>query len=132
MRTWMAWMLALAVPMALAGKVYIYKDANGKMVYSDQPPAQGQKAEIKNLAGNVIDTSGLPYDLQKHEIDPADVWAQPGHDRYPAMRSRPHPADVEKAAEKLVAHRTARHAQSAQSLQRRQSIRIRRRQPCGP
>ena len=45
----------------------------------------------------------LPYDLQKHEIDPADVWAQPGHDRYPAQRSRPHPADVEKAAEMLVA-----------------------------
>ena len=45
----------------------------------------------------------LPYDLQKQEIDPADVWAQPGHDRYPAMRSRPHPADVEQAAEKLVA-----------------------------
>ena len=45
----------------------------------------------------------LPYDLQKHEIDPADVWAQPGHDRFPAMRSRPHPADVEQAAEKLVA-----------------------------
>ncbi|MCM2328922.1 MAG: thiamine pyrophosphate-binding protein [Lysobacter sp.] len=45
----------------------------------------------------------LPYDLQKHEIDAADVWAQPGHDRYPAMRSRPHAADVERAAEKLVA-----------------------------
>jgi acetolactate synthase-1/2/3 large subunit len=45
----------------------------------------------------------LPYDLQKHEIDPADVWAQPGHDVYPAMRSRPHPAEVERAAEKLVA-----------------------------
>ena len=45
----------------------------------------------------------LPYDLQKQEIDPAEVWAQPGHDRYPAMRSRPHQADVEAAAEKLVA-----------------------------
>jgi acetolactate synthase-1/2/3 large subunit len=45
----------------------------------------------------------LPYDLQKQEIDPAEVWAQPGHDRYPAMRSRPHQADVEIAAERLVA-----------------------------
>lgn len=45
----------------------------------------------------------LPYDLQKHAIDPADVWAQPGHDRYPGMRSRPHFADVEVAAGKLVA-----------------------------
>ncbi len=47
----------------------------------------------------------LPYDLQKQEIDPAEVWAQPGHDRFPAMRSRPHQADVEIAAEKLVAAR---------------------------
>ncbi|NJD88048.1 MAG: thiamine pyrophosphate-binding protein [Betaproteobacteria bacterium] len=47
----------------------------------------------------------LPYDLQKQPIDPAEVWAQPGHDRYPAMRSRPHQADVEIAAERLVAAR---------------------------
>jgi acetolactate synthase-1/2/3 large subunit len=46
---------------------------------------------------------GLPYDLQKQEIDPAQVWAQPGHDVFPAMRSRPHQADVERAAERLVA-----------------------------
>ncbi len=45
----------------------------------------------------------LPYDLQKHEIDPAGVWAQPGHDRFPSQRSRPDPADVERAADKLVA-----------------------------
>jgi acetolactate synthase-1/2/3 large subunit len=47
----------------------------------------------------------LPYDLQKHEVDAADVWAQEGHERFPAMRSRPNPADVEKAAGKLVASR---------------------------
>ncbi len=45
----------------------------------------------------------LPYDVQKHEIDAADVWAQEGHDRYPAMRSRPDARDVERAADKLVA-----------------------------
>lgn len=45
----------------------------------------------------------LPYDLQKQELDASEVWAQPGHDRYPAMRSRPHQADVELAAERLVA-----------------------------
>jgi acetolactate synthase I/II/III large subunit len=48
----------------------------------------------------------LPYDLQKHEIDPADVWAQPGHDRYPALRTRPDPADVERAAQKIVASKS--------------------------
>ena len=47
----------------------------------------------------------LPYDLQKCELDPADVWAQPGHERFPAMRSRPDAAAVEKAAERLVASR---------------------------
>src|SRR5690349_10833805 len=45
----------------------------------------------------------LPYDLQKQAIDPAEVWAQPGHDRYPAYRFAPDPADVERAADKLVA-----------------------------
>jgi len=45
----------------------------------------------------------LPYDLQKQELDASEVWAQPGHDRYPAMRSRPHQADIERAAERLVA-----------------------------
>jgi acetolactate synthase-1/2/3 large subunit len=47
----------------------------------------------------------LPYDVQKHAIDPAEVWAQPGHDRFPAQRSAPDPADVERAAGKLVAAR---------------------------
>ena len=47
----------------------------------------------------------LPYDLQKQELDPAEVWAQEGHDRFPALRSRPNPADVDRAADKLVASR---------------------------
>jgi acetolactate synthase-1/2/3 large subunit len=45
----------------------------------------------------------LPYDVQKHEIDPETVWAQEGHSTFPAMRSGPNPADVDKAAAKLVA-----------------------------
>jgi acetolactate synthase I/II/III large subunit len=48
----------------------------------------------------------LPYDLQKHEVNPDDVWAQAGHDRFPAMRARPDPAAVERAAEKLAASRS--------------------------
>ena len=47
----------------------------------------------------------LPYDVQKHEIDPAEVWSQPGHDRFPAYRFAPDPAEVERAAQKLVAAR---------------------------
>ncbi len=45
----------------------------------------------------------LPYDLQKQPLDEADVWAQPGHQLFPALRARPDAADVEKAAEMLVA-----------------------------
>src|SRR5687767_954551 len=45
----------------------------------------------------------MPYDVMKHEVNGDDVWAQEGHDRFPAMRSRPDPAEVERAAEKLVA-----------------------------
>lgn len=47
----------------------------------------------------------LPYDVQKHALDPADVWAQPGHDHYPAYRSAPDPAAVAEAADRLVAAR---------------------------
>jgi acetolactate synthase-1/2/3 large subunit len=45
----------------------------------------------------------LPYDVQKHAVDPAEVWAQPGHDRFPAHRSAPDPAAVDEAADRLVA-----------------------------
>ncbi|MDH2228422.1 thiamine pyrophosphate-binding protein [Delftia tsuruhatensis] len=48
----------------------------------------------------------LPYDVQKHALDPADVWAQPGHDRYPAYGSAPDPAAVAEAADRLVAARS--------------------------
>ena len=48
----------------------------------------------------------LPYDVQKHAIDESDVWAQPGHDHFPAYRSAPDPAAVDEAAERLVAARS--------------------------
>ena len=48
---------------------------------------------------------GLPYDVQKHELNAADVWAQPGHGTFPSLRSAPDPAAVEEAAQRLVAAR---------------------------
>lgn len=48
----------------------------------------------------------LPYDVQKHALDPAEVWAQPGHEHVPAYRSAPDPAAVEQAADRLVAARS--------------------------
>lgn len=47
----------------------------------------------------------LPYDLQKQDIDASEVWAQEGHDRYPSLRARPDPGDIERAAGMLVAAR---------------------------
>ncbi len=48
----------------------------------------------------------LPYDLQKHMLDAAEVWAQPGHDHFPAYRSLPDPAAIDDAAGRLVAARS--------------------------
>lgn len=48
----------------------------------------------------------LPYDVQSHELDAADVWAQPEHGSFPAMRSCAAQEDLERAAEKLVAARS--------------------------
>ena len=48
----------------------------------------------------------LPYDVQKHVIDAAEVWVQPGHDQFPAYRSAPDPAAVAEAADLLVAARS--------------------------
>ncbi len=45
----------------------------------------------------------LPYDVQKHAIDPGEVWAQPGHGVFPASRSAPDEKDIDAAADRLVA-----------------------------
>lgn len=47
----------------------------------------------------------LPYDVQHHDVNSTDVWAQAGHDKFPAMRSSPDPVDIVRAAEQLVAAR---------------------------
>ncbi|MBC5763439.1 thiamine pyrophosphate-binding protein [Ramlibacter albus] len=47
----------------------------------------------------------LPYDVQKHPYEPVDLWAQPGHDKFPAYRFAPDPQEVERAAEKLATAR---------------------------
>lgn len=50
---------------AMAGQVYIYKDASGKTVYSDLPPQGVKNVQQKRLGANVIDTSGYPYEVQQ-------------------------------------------------------------------
>jgi len=48
---------------------------------------------------------GLPYDLQKHEIDEALLWAQGEHAHFPALRCSPDPDAVEQAAEVILSAR---------------------------
>jgi acetolactate synthase-1/2/3 large subunit len=49
---------------------------------------------------------GLPYDLLKAQVDPAEIWAQQGHDRYPAWRTVAEPSAIQAAAEAIMAART--------------------------
>ena len=46
---------------------------------------------------------GLPYDLQKQELDAASVWAQTEHGSFPAYRTAPAPDLVAAAADVLLA-----------------------------
>ena len=43
----------------------------------------------------------LPYDVMKQSLDTAEVWGQPGHDRYPAWPSVAAPDALEAAAEAI-------------------------------
>lgn len=44
----------------------------------------------------------LPYDVQQQPVNPEEIWVQPGHDRFPAMRYAPDPKAVEQAADRLA------------------------------
>lgn len=67
-------LLCLSLPV-LAGKVYTYKDASGNLVYSDLPPQGVKNVTEKKLGANVIDTSGLPYELQQViKRSPVTLW----------------------------------------------------------
>lgn len=59
----------------LAGKVYQYKDANGNLVFSDQPPP-GQKVDSREVKTNSIQTSGGGYALREAiRKSPVVLWA---------------------------------------------------------
>ncbi|TVR08231.1 MAG: thiamine pyrophosphate-binding protein [Salinarimonadaceae bacterium] len=46
---------------------------------------------------------GLPYDIQKQDLDDGLIWAQKEHQRYPAFRCGPDPDLVEEAADVIIA-----------------------------
>ncbi|HTK02273.1 MAG TPA: thiamine pyrophosphate-binding protein [Bordetella sp.] len=39
----------------------------------------------------------FPYDVMKQKVDATDIWAQPEHGRFPAMRYAPDPSDIARA-----------------------------------
>ncbi|MGZ5091007.1 MAG: thiamine pyrophosphate-binding protein [Burkholderiales bacterium] len=45
---------------------------------------------------------GLPYDVLKQHVDASDLWAQSGHDHYPAWRYVADPAAIAAAAEAIL------------------------------
>lgn len=49
---------------------------------------------------------GLPYDIQYHEVDPDDIWADKALQTYPAYPAAPAPGAVEAVAEAIL---SARH-----------------------
>jgi acetolactate synthase-1/2/3 large subunit len=49
---------------------------------------------------------GLPYDVMKQPVDASDLWAQTGHDRYPAWRYVAEPAAIAAAAEAILQARS--------------------------
>ncbi len=48
---------------------------------------------------------GLPYDIMKAPVDAEDIWAQNGHDRYPAWRTVAEDAAIEAAGEAILSAR---------------------------
>ncbi|MBL8507402.1 MAG: glutaredoxin family protein [Chitinimonas sp.] len=67
--------LLLALPVAHAAKVYQWKDANGNVVFSDQPPP-GQKTEQREIKSNVIQTSGGNFATREAiRKNPVTLWS---------------------------------------------------------
>ncbi len=49
----------------------------------------------------------FPFDTQKGEVDPAEIYADPRHARFPAERAGPDPAAIEAAADVLANAKSA-------------------------
>jgi acetolactate synthase-1/2/3 large subunit len=49
---------------------------------------------------------GLPYDVLKQSVDASDLWAQSGHERYPAWRYVAEPSAIAAAAEAILKARS--------------------------
>jgi glutaredoxin len=68
--------LAVTVGVAQAAQIYRWTDANGGVHYSNTPPPlSATSVEHKNLVGNTIDTSELPYGVRQTVKNfPVTLW----------------------------------------------------------
>ncbi|OGS99559.1 MAG: hypothetical protein A3F73_03045 [Gallionellales bacterium RIFCSPLOWO2_12_FULL_59_22] len=57
--------LALMPSGALAGKLYRWVDAQGKVHYGDAPPADAAQVEAKKLSDSVTPNEDLPYETRR-------------------------------------------------------------------
>jgi glutaredoxin len=71
--------LALAVTAAPVGAAQLYRwvDENGRVEWRDTPPpANAKQVEQRNVGGNTIQTSTLPYSVQQAVKNfPVTLWA---------------------------------------------------------
>lgn len=76
---------------------------NGVADHVTHIPAMFRKAFRAMTTGKPGSTHiGLPYDLQKQELDAGLVWAQAEHASYPAFRTGPDPDMVDATAEAIL------------------------------
>jgi hypothetical protein len=72
-----AFVCALAALPASAAQLYRWVDQNGRVEWRDTPPPPGAKnVEQRNMGGNTIETSTLPYSVQQAvKRNPVALWA---------------------------------------------------------
>jgi glutaredoxin len=68
--------LAVASAPLVAAQVYQWKDAQGRMVYSDQPPPSSvRNVQQKAMKGNVIETGESYASVRAREKSPVTLYA---------------------------------------------------------
>jgi len=72
-----AWVTMASAPLA-AAQLYQWKDAQGRMMYSDQPPpASVKNAQQKSFKGNLIETGESYATKTAREKHPITLYASP-------------------------------------------------------
>src|SRR5438309_6693312 len=77
MKTILLCVLALAVTPVSAAQLYKWTDEKGNVEWRDTPPPpNAKKVEQRNMGGNTIETSTVPYAVQQAvKNNPVTLWA---------------------------------------------------------